>query len=98
MENLEEKAILAKEHERDRLFSIKGDDVLRLSKSEQYDKMRYEREIEANEYVKLLRMGWSYKDAAYQTRKNADRIIANWDENCSIWNLYTTKDLVCTTK
>ena len=87
--------LLEKKKERDKLFAIKGDDILKLSHADQYQRMRYEREIEGNEYVKLLRAGYSYKESAIMARKNADKVVDNWNENCSIWNMYHAQGLVC---
>jgi hypothetical protein len=88
--------LLILKKERDRLFAIKGDDVLKLSHAEQYQRMRFEREIEGNEYVKLLKAGYTYKEAAKLARINADKVVANWNENCSIWNLYHAQGMICT--
>lgn len=89
MAEITQEELFKKRQERDKLFAIKDDDVLKLSRSDQYLRMRYAREVEAHEYIILLRKGWSYKEAAIQARKNADRIVQEWTENCSIWNLYS---------
>lgn len=79
----ESKELERRKLERDKLFlqPVPSDNA------SQYQRMRYEREIEATEYVKLLRTGWTYPAAALQARKNANAIVANWNEHCSIWNL-----------
>ena len=41
--------------------------------------MRFEREIEGNEYVFLLNNGYLRDEVATQARKNADRIVSNWN-------------------
>ncbi len=89
------KELIFKKKERDKLFSIKGSELDKLSHAEQYQRMRYEREIEGNEYVKLLREGYSYTEAARLARINADKVVQNWNENCSIWNMYHLQGLVC---
>jgi hypothetical protein len=74
MDNLNEKATLERKIERDKLFLITEN----LSITDEYQKMRYEREIEANEFVKLRQSGWTKEKAAMQARKNADAIVRNW--------------------
>lgn len=65
--------------ERDKLFALKPSEVANLPHADQYQRMRYEREIEAYRYVQLLRTGLSYKEAATEARKQADSIVANWE-------------------
>lgn len=64
--------------ERDRLLLLTPAEVDKLSHSDQYQRMRYEREIEGNEYVWLLRRGMDRDQAAKTAKENANRIVANW--------------------
>jgi hypothetical protein len=73
-----EKARREREIERDKLFALSHAEVERLPHADQYQRMRYEREIEGNEYVYLLSKGYERGEAAIQARKNTDRIVANW--------------------
>jgi hypothetical protein len=61
--------------ERDGLLKLPVSEINKLSHADQYMRMRYEREIEGDQYVKLLRSGLSYKDAALKARENADEIV-----------------------
>ena len=78
MENQNTRAKREREIERDRLFSLSSHEVSLLSHADQYQRMRYEREIQGNEYVFLLSKGYSREEALIQATKNADRIVSNW--------------------
>lgn len=67
------------EDERQRLLSLSRSEIDKLSDSDKYQRMRFEREIEGNEYVFLLNNGYLRDEVATQARKNADRIVSNWN-------------------
>ncbi len=52
--------LLERKKDRDRLFAVKPSDIDKLLSQDQYMRMRYEREVEAAWYVKLLRQGLNY--------------------------------------
>ena len=79
--------LLARKKDRDRLFAIKEADIHKLSNADQYMRMRYEREVEAAWYVKLLKHGLSYKDASIEARKEADIMVANWTEESTLYSI-----------
>ena len=79
METPAEKATRARIVERDRLFSLSICEIEKLAYADQYQRMRYEREIEGNEYVYLLRKGYQREEAVRQARINANRIVENWE-------------------
>lgn len=64
--------------ERNRLLSLSPAEADKLAPADQYQRMRYEREIEANEYVRLLHRGMDRPKAAEAAREHADRIVSNW--------------------
>jgi len=64
--------------ERDKLFFILLDELDRESPAVRYQRMRYEREIEAAEYMRLLRAGFVQEKAIIEARKKADIIVLNW--------------------
>ena len=82
-----EKQQLERIKERDRLFLLKPSEIEKLSHSEQYQRMRYEREIEAYCYIQILKSGIWHKEAAIEARKQADNIVANW-QNETILRTY----------
>jgi hypothetical protein len=73
-----DKNLIAREHERDKLLSLSLEDLAKESGPNQYQRMRYEREIEGWEYVRMLRMGKTYADAARLARIEADDVVKNW--------------------
>jgi head-tail adaptor len=79
--------LLARKKDRDRLFALKPSEIDILSYADQYMRMRYEREVEAAWYVKFLKHGLNYKDAAIEARKEADKMVANWESSCTIYSI-----------
>lgn len=65
--------------EKDRLFQFNEFELNKLTPDEHYDRMRYEREIEAHEFVRLLRTGMERQKAVTEARKEADKVIRNWN-------------------
>lgn len=79
--------LLERKKDRDRLFAVKPYDISKLSCPDQYMRMRYEREIEAAWYVKLLRQGLSHKDAAIQATKEANVMVKIWGIASTVYNI-----------
>ena len=88
MDNHDQKALTERKQERDKLFGIKGDDILKLSIPDQYQRMRYQREIEGYEYIRLYRSGYNQKDACNLCLKKGDEIVENWNTDCSLCEMY----------
>lgn len=64
--------------ERDRLFLVSSAETGTIPFSDQYQRMRFEREIEGNQFVVMLKRGTDRVKAAYHARKEADRKAGNW--------------------
>lgn len=67
------------DRERKRLLSLTPDEVSKLSSADQYQRMRFEREIEGMEYVRLLKQGMDRSRAAEVARENADSIVKGYE-------------------
>jgi len=65
--------------EKDMLFQHTEAELAEQPIEIQYAYMRYAREIEAYEYVKLLRSGYVYAKAASLARKAANDVVKNWN-------------------
>lgn len=66
-------------HEKDELFQLSDAELASKPVDVQYTHMRYVREIEAYEFIRLLRAGYLHKNAAINARKSADNIVKNWN-------------------
>lgn len=66
-------------HEKDKLFQLSQSELEGQSPDIQYQRMRYEREIEAYEFVRMLQSGMPRDRAIKESSKKADWVVANWN-------------------
>jgi hypothetical protein len=79
MDEHAKKALIAREQDRDRLLSLSLEELAKQSGPDQYQRMRYEREIYGWEFIRYLRIGKSHTDAAVLAQTETDDIVKKWN-------------------